>query len=157
MGPNARIGQIQLLSVHIEAPPDSSYESGADATVWLTLRNDGREADTLTAVSSPLARSAEIRWDDDCDGQAQVVPSLPLAPGGPVPDPPSAAVPTFDAYYIQLVGLTQDVPAGTNVPVSFTFATAGTVRVDVEVQPSVPRAEPSRRCVSSPDNGPSST
>lgn len=148
MGTNATVGDIHLLSVHVEGPSDAAYESGDDARLWLTLRNDGRDTDLLTDVRTPAAAEAEIRWDSDCDGQAKVVAALPLRPAAPAPAGPSAGAPAFDAYHVRLVGFTREVLAGTTIPVTFTFAEAGQVTVDTIIQPSVPRAEPSGRCSS---------
>jgi len=60
-------------------------------------------------------------------------------------------VPVFDAYRIRLVDLNREIAAGTTVPVTFRFARAGAITVAAAVQPSVPRAEPSTRCVPGPD------
>ena len=150
LGTNARVGAVQLLSVHVEAPPDSTYSPGADAVVWLTLRNGARQADTLTSVTSPVAGRTEIRWDDDCDGKYTTVDHLALQPAVLGRSPAPSAVPVFDAYRLRLVDFQRQVRAGTTVPITFRFAHAGTVTVEVPVQPSVPRAEPSTRCVPSP-------
>jgi copper(I)-binding protein len=53
----------------------------------------------------------------------------------------------FDAYRVRLVGLTSVIRAGTTIPVTFVFDRAGRVTVETIVQPSVPRSEPSTRCV----------
>jgi len=83
MGPNVRVGSIQLRSVHVEAPPDPTYSAGADPILWLTLHNDGRVSDTLVSVTTPVAKRAEIRWDDNCDGDYTTVDTLTLQPAGP--------------------------------------------------------------------------
>ena len=147
MGANARVGAIQLLSVHIEAPSHPAYPAGADARIWLTLRNGARQPDTLTSVTSPVAQKAEIRWDDDCDGQYTTVDRLVLQPAVVAPSPQPSAASVFDAYRIRLVSLKRKVLAGTSVPVTFRFQHAGTVTVDAQVQPSIARPEPSTRCV----------
>ena len=150
MGTNARVGAVQILSVHVDAPSDATYAAGADAVVWLTLRNGAHRTDTLTSVSSPAAGKTEIRWDNDCDGRYTTVSRLVLRPAVPTGDPSPSAVPTFDAYRLRLVDLQRRVPAGTTVPITFRFDHAGTVTVDVPVQPGVPRGEPSARCVPQP-------
>ncbi len=147
MGANAQAGAILLRSVHVEAPPTPSYQPGDDAIVWFTLLNQGRRQDTLTSLTSTAAASAEIRWDDNCDGAAQAVPALPLQPAFPGLTEASGGVPSFDAYYGRLVGLKQEVLAGTTVPVTFTFADAGQVTVEALVQPSnAPRPAPTGIC-----------
>lgn len=153
MGPNVRVGAIQLRDVHVAAPADPAYSAGADAILWLTLHNDGRTSDALVAVTTPVAKKAEIRWDDKCDGTFTTVDRLNLQPAGPVPQSSPKGVPVFDAYRIRLVDLARKVPAGTTVPVTFRFARAGAITVAAAVQPSVPRAEPSTRCV--PESAPS--
>lgn len=147
MGANAEVGEILLRSVHVEAPPNPSYQAGDDATVWFTVFNEGKRQDTLTSLSSTAARSVEIRWDKDCDGQAQTVSALPVQSEFPGLDKASGGVPPFDSYYGRLVDFRQQVLAGTTVPVTFTFAKAGQVTVDAQVQPSTaPRPAPTALC-----------
>lgn len=152
LGTNARAGAVQLLSVHVDAPPDSTYAAGADAVVWLTLRNGADQPDTLDSVTSPVAGKTEIRWDDNCDGRYTTVGQLILQPAVPLHEPGPSAVPVFDAYRLRLVDLQRQVLAGTTVPITFRFQRAGSVTVNVPVQPSVPRAEPSTRCVPGPSS-----
>ncbi|WP_199516634.1 copper chaperone PCu(A)C [Nucisporomicrobium flavum] len=147
MGANARIGSILLRSVHIEAPSDVRYRAGADARVWFTALNEGPSSDVLRSVTSPYARAGQIRWDSNCDGSATVVPALVLRPVKPNLAESPPGVPPFDAYHARLVELNRAVPAGTTVPVTFTFDHAGSVTVDALVQPSnAVRPEPSNRC-----------
>jgi hypothetical protein len=147
MGANAQAGAILLRSVHVEAPPHPSYQPGDDAVLWFTLLNQGQRQDTLTSLTSTAAASAEIRWDDDCDGTAQTVPALPLQPDFPGLTEASGGVPPFDSYYGRLVDFKQPVLAGTTVPVTFTFADAGQVTVEALVQPSTaPRPAPTALC-----------
>ncbi|MEU4214141.1 copper chaperone PCu(A)C [Actinoplanes sp. NPDC026623] len=147
MGANARVGSILLRSVHIEAPPDARYRVGDDARVWFTALNQGTYPDVLRSLTSPYARTGQVRWDDDCDGTATVVPALVLRPAKPNLAQSPPGVPPFDAYHARLVGLNRAVLAGTTIPVTFTFDDAGSVTVDALVQPgNVVRPEPSNRC-----------
>ncbi len=139
-GTNAQSGDILLRGVRIAPPPDPSYQAGADPVVWLTIVNAGRQDDTLVRVSSPQAAEVEILWDGDCDGTSEVVPSLRLPAGAPpdtsVQQAPSApAGQPLDVYSLRLVDLRGEVLAGTAVPVTFTFANAHPVTVDVPVRP----------------------
>ncbi|WP_369077300.1 copper chaperone PCu(A)C [Paractinoplanes hotanensis] len=155
MGANATVGPIELLSVHIEAPTDVRYQEGDDARLWFTVYNEGRRADVLRSVQSPYANAGEIRWDADCDGNATAVPALTFQPVEPNPAASRLGVPPFDAYHVQLVGLNRAVPAGTTIPVTFTFEDAGSVTVDAAVQPSTAvRPEPSNRCHEGPSVAP---
>ncbi|MEU4426581.1 copper chaperone PCu(A)C [Actinoplanes sp. NPDC024001] len=147
MGTNAEIGPILLRSVHVEAPPDPSYQTGDDAILWFTALNEGRQEDTLTELSSPVADAVVIRHDDDCDGHAEPVPALPLRPVEPHPNASSDGVSPFAAYHGQVVDLNRQVMAGTTIPVTFVFERAGPITVDAFVQPSTaPRPAPSGLC-----------
>lgn len=155
MGSYAQVGDILLQSVHVEAPQGTGYEPGDEARLWLTLLNDGREPDTLVSVTTPVAANAEIRWDSDCDGAFETIPTLPLRPAGLAPVQTPAGIPPFDAYHVRLVNIDRGIIAGTTIPVTFTFQRAGKVTMEAIVQPTEPpRAEPSLRChaPSTPDN-----
>lgn len=146
MGANARIGDILLRSVHVEAPAVAAYPAGGEARVWLTLINEGTTPDALTGVSTPVAERVEVRWDQDCDGEYRAVRLLPLEPAQP-PRASTAGVPPFDAYHLRVVGFEEPILAGTAIDLAFVFRAAGTVTVEAHVQPSdAPRAEPSLRC-----------
>lgn len=151
MGADAEVGDIQLRSVHIEAPAGPRYQAGDSAVVWLTVLNQGRQLDNLVDVTTPYGRQVEIRWDQACDGEAEQVDTLPLLPADPVPDPPTFGAPPFDNYHLRIVGLNREVLAGTTVPLTFSFADAGRVDLQAHVQPStVTRPEPSTRCTPDP-------
>jgi hypothetical protein len=59
----------------------------------------------------------QIRWDRDCDGTAEPVGKLPLAPnlGGPQ-DSPGRGADETDSYHLRLIDFTREVLTGTNVP-----------------------------------------
>lgn len=148
LGVNGGVGAIELRSVHVEAPPDHAYPAGASAVVWFTVLNDGPTVDRLARVASPYAAEVEIWWDRACDGTAEPVPELPLAAGraAAAPETATAAAP-FDAYHLRLVGFTRRILAGTTVPLTFTFASAGTLDLVVPVLAgSGAVSEPSGRC-----------
>jgi copper(I)-binding protein len=153
MGTNAELGAILLRSVHVEAPSDPDYDPGDDPVVWFTLLNEGRAPDTLVALSSPAAANAQIRRDDDCDGNAEAVPELMLPPVDPRPNSSVNGAAPFDAYFGRLIDLNRQVYAGTTIPVTFAFKKAGSITVDAFVQPSTaPRPAPTGLCP-----GPSAT
>jgi copper(I)-binding protein len=148
MGTNAQVGPIRLLSVHIEAPAQYRYPTGADATVWLTVLNEGAAPDALVFTTSPYAAAAELRWDRQCDGVAEPVERLPVQPAGTdVGGPADHGAGPFDRYHVRLVDLNREVLAGTTIPVRFVFEHAGAVTVHAYVQPSTaPMPQPSTRC-----------
>ncbi|GAB2584826.1 hypothetical protein Aab01nite_53680 [Paractinoplanes abujensis] len=150
IGAEGRSGDILLRGVRVAAPPQPQYPAGADADVWLTLLNEGRQPDTLTGVSSPAASSVVIRSDDDCDGTPTVVSSLTLPPASSRPGPansdnPSTTAP-FESYSLRLVGLTREVLAGTTISLTFQFQRAPAVTLDVPVRPRQEQANPGHLC-----------
>lgn len=49
--------------------------------MYLHLFNQGASDDALVRVTTPVARSTEIRWDRDDDGHFELVDALPLPSG----------------------------------------------------------------------------
>jgi copper(I)-binding protein len=149
-GVDSVVGSLRILATHVVAPAGDEYPSGSDLRVIFTVVNVGTAPDALVSVSSPVAARVEIRWDRDCDGRPEVVPQLPITPAqAPAPAKPAGAGP-FDPYDLLVVAVRQDVPAGTDLPLSLTFLRAGTVNTEAYVQPkSANMAEPVRRCVPS--------
>jgi copper(I)-binding protein len=147
MGVDSAVGPILLRAVHVEAPPGGGYPPGGEATVRLTLINEGDEPDALVSVASPAADRVEIRWDRDCDGWAEAVGVLPMLPANPGPREEASLARPFDPYHLRLVDLRQEVLAGTVVPLVLTFAEAGDHRTAAYVLPPDARlVEPRRRC-----------
>ena len=104
---------------------------GADrpGVVYLTIRNMGADADTLTGIATPVAGMPMLHETVVSNGVATMqhamqvpVPSLgtvTLQPGG---------------LHGMLMGLTQALEEGTSFPVTLTFERAGAVEVPVVVR-----------------------
>ena len=90
--------------------------AGGQAGVFLSLY--AKDGDRLESVSAPDAASSVKIVGGPVHLPADVLVDL----GGPVPQ-------------VVLTGLTNPLQAGTNVPMSFTFARAGTITLDVPVEP----------------------
>ncbi|MEV6849670.1 copper chaperone PCu(A)C [Actinoplanes sp. NPDC051411] len=149
-GVDTLAGNLHLLAVHVPAPSGDGYPKGADLRVILTIVNLGRAPDALVAASTPDARKAEIRWDRNCDSKPDVVSRLPIAPADD-PAPAERGVQPFDPYDVLLVAATREVLAGTEVPLTLRFTTAGTVRTSAYVLPKTAHIEePVRTCKRSP-------
>ncbi|HTI03119.1 MAG TPA: copper chaperone PCu(A)C [Acidisoma sp.] len=99
------------------------------AVVYLTVRDHGA-ADQLVAVSSPVARQASLHVSRMANNVMvmQPVASLPVAPGRPLRLAPGG-------YHIMLEGLAHSLVAGSQFPLTLTFAKAGAVTVTVTVEP----------------------
>ncbi|HEY6744353.1 MAG TPA: copper chaperone PCu(A)C [Mycobacteriales bacterium] len=147
-GTNAQIGDLLLRNLQIDEPSGPSYSPGADPRVFLTIVNEGSRPDVLTRITSPAARSVEIRRDEDCDGTAEVLPRLALPAQVDRTSPPNAPGPTRARYFLRLVDLVDTVPAGASVPLTFTFTGAGTttVQAKVDLYGAGADADPSLEC-----------
>ena len=133
---SARVGDLRLLTVRIERP-EGVHATGSNSAMFLTLANDGA-ADRLVAVSSVDARSVVAR-----DGAAEPVPGIDI----PVPERGVTSMQSPYGLHLELVDLKRDLGRREFVPVTFRFAEAGEVTVQVFVtgvdRQVVPSASPS--------------
>lgn len=154
-GANGQVGPISLHIVAIQAPADgtTAYLPGAAARMNLAIVNSGASDDSLTSISTPAATGWGV-YNSDADalavaaaattsasatGAASAGATQPGLPNGAT----SAAVAagnstTFGApvstQVLMLLGITQPLHTGSSVPVTFTFAKAGSVTMSVPVQ-----------------------
>ena len=88
-----------------------------DATVRLTLVNQAGRPDALTSVASDVAGRVEMLADASCNQTARI--ELPTGPSA--------------QYTIRLSDLRIGLVRGGNVPITFTFANAGTITVPTPI------------------------
>jgi copper(I)-binding protein len=113
-GVNTTIGQMQLDDIWVEGP--YGLPAGGSAPLHVAMTNDSTSADTLVRVSTPAAREVTI------------------PPGGMLV-PAGQQLNLQDHTPIRLQGIRQPLKAGQWLPVTFEFARAGAVTVDVTVGP----------------------
>jgi copper(I)-binding protein len=96
--------------------------------VYFSITNAGRKADSLLAISSPVARQAEIHESRMVNGTVEMRPveSIECPPGATVRIEPGG-------LHVMLLGLTRPLAAGTTFPLSLRFRDAGNVTVQVTV------------------------
>ena len=121
-GVDGTVGEVSLDDVFLDA--EDTVEAGASVPLRGVLTNDAEEADRLVGVSTPAAGSVQL-FDESGAPSAD---GIELPAGGQV-----EAV--SDAVRMQLEDLTEPIATTDTVPVTFTFATAGEVRLDVPVVP----------------------
>ncbi|GAA5103600.1 copper chaperone PCu(A)C [Haloechinothrix salitolerans] len=139
VGSNTDKGPIQLRNVYLAQPSGGEYEPGQDTLGFLTVTTTAERRDRLVSVSSPSAERIELRWDRDCDGSPERVDALPLLPESTVPEAKRGGATGHAPYFLHVIGVTESVPAGTTVPVTFEFARAGEVTMPVKVHGRHPR------------------
>lgn len=109
------VGTIALRNVYVVGP----VESGASTQVVSAFFNGGAEPDELIGISSPDAKSGTPPTD------------AALPPGG-------IRIFNADGHPPTLVGLNDKLLLGSQVPVTFTFAKAGSVTLQVPVEEPAP-------------------
>jgi copper(I)-binding protein len=115
---------IAIVSAWARATPPGAT-TGA---VYLTIENRGPTDDTLTGVSTPVASMAMLHATVEENGVSTmrmmdnpVVPaggSLEMSPGG---------------AHVMLMHLTAPLVEGGALPLTLTFATAGTIEVEAAI------------------------
>lgn len=114
---------IQVQHVWSRAMP-----AGGNGAIYLTITDQG-PPNALTGAASPVADMVELHETINENGVMKMRPvaRLAVAPGKPLTLAPGG-------YHIMLMGLKQALVAGTNFPVTLTFAQGGDVTTMVTVQ-----------------------
>ncbi|MDX6260048.1 MAG: hypothetical protein QOH84_1736 [Kribbellaceae bacterium] len=119
-GVDARTGSLVIDDIWIEGP--QGLDPGADAAVRLTVTNESQAtADSLVGVSTPAARRAVLQSD------GRTVSRLALGAGTQTDLEWTTGV--------ELQGMRERLTPGQSIPVTFTFAQAGPVTLQVDVGP----------------------
>ncbi len=113
----------------ITQPWTRAAGANGNGAAFLSLRNTGAQADRLISASTPLARRVELHSmvrDGDIM-RMRPVDAIALPPGQSVELRPGG-------LHIMLIGLTEPLQQGTQVPLVLRFERAGEVRVMLHVQ-----------------------
>jgi copper(I)-binding protein len=119
---SARVGSIRLLSIRIERP-EGAHAAGSNSALFLTLANGGK-ADRLVAVSSVDARSVVQR-----NGAEPPQDSIDIR----IDEGATVGMQHASGLHLELVDLQKELEKRSFVPVTFRFADAGPVTVQVLV------------------------
>lgn len=98
---------------------------------FMTIANDGKTADRLIGATSPAARTVEIHsmtMDGGIMRMRPVSGGLPIPAGGSLPLKPGG-------FHIMLIGLKAPLALGKTVPLTLRFQKAGTVIVQLKIEP----------------------
>jgi copper(I)-binding protein len=113
-------GTISLRNVYVAGPA----KRGESAQVISAFYNGGAEEDRIIVVSSPAAGAGQL-------------------PASPLLNPGSLNIYIADGTAPTLVGLKTDLEIGASIPITFTFAKAGAITLQVPVQRPAPGASKS--------------
>lgn len=118
------VGDITINHPWSRATPPKAVNAGA----FMLLTSKG--GDQLIAASSDLAEKAEVHEMKMVDGVMKMRPlttGLELAPNQTAKFAPGS-------FHIMLLGLKQPLKEGSQFPLTLTFAKAGKITVNVQVQ-----------------------
>jgi len=118
---NASMGDLAVRNMHIEPPTGDEAELavGEDATLTMSIVNQGEAGDRLVSVATEAASSVEV-----LDGSDQPTDRV---------DIPGLSSVGEDDFSVRLVGLTEAVRPGQHVDVTITFTRAGRRTLSVPV------------------------
>ena len=120
-----------LTIFHPWARPAAEGQNGA---AYLTIKNDGKEADTFISAESPMAEKTQIHETRDENGimkMRAVKDGVEIKPGSSLEFKPGG-------YHIMLMDLKKPLEAGAMVPLTITLAKAGAINVEIKVEKTAP-------------------
>ncbi len=122
VGPDVRLSEdVELQQVQLEYPLDGVYEEGEDARLFMAITNTGSRPVTLVDISGPDFGGIAVESVDRTGLPLRVDgnDNLYIGAEGP-PD-------------VTLLDLERSLRSSQSIPVTFTFADAGEVTVEVMV------------------------
>ncbi|HEY1325610.1 MAG TPA: copper chaperone PCu(A)C [Casimicrobiaceae bacterium] len=125
-------------ALHIDHPYARAMPPGArTAAAYLGIENRGRDADALQSASTPRAASVELHTMSSEGGMMRMreVKEVALPPGRTVTFGPGG-------LHIMLVDPNPPLRKGDRVPLTLTFARAGTVTVQLDVEAMTAQMHP---------------
>jgi copper(I)-binding protein len=115
-GANGTVGDITVLNARLAPTEREKYPAGSNARVLLWISNDSLTPDTLSAVSTSAAKSVRITGDATVPGQTL------------------ADFATDRGTTVTVTGFLQDQYYGVSIPMTFSFANAGTLSLNIPIQ-----------------------
>jgi hypothetical protein len=109
-------------------------ESATLGAAYLSINNDGQEADRLVSAASPAAAKAELHETRDENG----VMKMRAVEGGIEIKPGSSVELRPGGYHIMLFGLKKPLQENEMVPLTLTLEKAGPIEVKVKVEKNQP-------------------
>ena len=121
------VGDLAISDAWTRATPPGAPTAGG----YLTITNKGSAPDTLTGASTPIAQAGELHLMAMKDGvmtMRAVEGGIAIPAGGSVTLAP-------DGFHIMFVTLKIPLKVGGTIPVTLTFAKAGSVTAAFQVLP----------------------
>ena len=121
----AKAGNIMIEAPFARATPGSAKAGGA----FLTLRNEGDEADTLISAEADVADRVELHTHINDNGVMRMrkVDGIDVAAHGTTELKPGG-------YHVMFIGLKAPLKEGEAFPLKLTFAKSGSVTITMPVR-----------------------
>jgi periplasmic copper chaperone A len=122
-----KVGDLEITNAWARATPPGAHTAAA----YLTVTNAGTTGDTLTAASAPIAGLTMLHKMEMQDGvmkMRMVDGGIAIAPGKTVTLDPNG-------LHVMMMDVTEPLKAGGTLPLTLTFAKAGTVTVTMPILP----------------------
>lgn len=103
---------------------------GANSAIYMTLKNGTDAADRLVSAQADVAKTIEIH---ETVMNGDVMQMQPVAGGLEVPAKGQVELKP-GGYHVMLIGLTRDLNEGEKFPVTLTFASGATLKLEAEVK-----------------------
>ena len=133
-GNSADVGAIQLRNVHVVYPDSQEYSIEPGGTVELgftAINSNPADADELTGISSPEAQITIV--DEAESGSNEIAPLTALGAGSPADVQLDDPLLPIQLIKVEMADISENVRPGLTLPVTFEFANAGEVVVNVPV------------------------
>ncbi|WDR06796.1 copper chaperone PCu(A)C [Devosia rhodophyticola] len=121
----AHFGDLDLSGMFARATLPNAPVGGG----FLTITNHGSDADTLVSATSTAAKSVQVH---EMKMEGDVMKMRHLGDGLPIPAGETVSL-TPSGLHLMFMGLEQPFVEGATVPVTLTFANAGSVEVALPV------------------------
>ncbi len=121
-----KVGDLRLTHPHARTTVPGQSVGAA----YIDIENTGKSADRLIALTSPIAKRAEVH-SMSMEGDVmkmREVRSVDIAPSGRISMTPG------NGYHIMLMGLRQPLKAGDKFPLMLRFEKSGITEVSVWVE-----------------------
>ncbi|MFI8569507.1 hypothetical protein ACIGGF_23400 [Rhodococcus sp. NPDC078407] len=133
-GNSVDVGDIQLRNVHVVYPTSEEYSIEPGGTVELgftAINSSSSVADELTGISSPEAQVTIV--DEAEPGSTEIAPQTALGAGSSVDTTFADPLLPIQLITVEMADISENVRPGLTLPVTFEFANAGEVVIDVPV------------------------
>nr|WP_314142653.1 hypothetical protein [uncultured Rhodococcus sp.] len=133
-GNSVDVGDIQLRNVHVVYPTSEEYSIMPGGTVELgftAINSNPSVADELTDISSPEAQVTIVEEAES--GSNEIAPLTALGAGSPADVQLDDPLVPIQLIKVEMADISENVRPGLTLPVTFEFANAGEVVVNVPI------------------------